>query len=236
MGLSANSPFWHGHNTGYASYRHRVLASTRSYGMPPSFASWDEFVHFYNLAKKARVYESINDIHWDMRPRPHLGTLEIRIMDAQSSIQDAILRTAFIHALVSYLREQPTLYNNQTEYEYNYWLQKDNLYQASRLGMDAHHIDHSTEVVSNLRQVFDSVFYPMVNFFEQAENNVDNIDLNYLYRLREQVETSEYGYSLQRNIYTESLSLKNVSKTLVNKLESDIDHFFKSSQKYAKLI
>jgi len=226
MGLSANSPFWQGHATGYASYRHRVLATTRSYGMPPSFSSWDEFVHFYHLANQAGVYESINDIHWDIRPRPHLGTLEIRIMDAQSSIHDAILRAAFLQALVAYLRQQPTLYQHQAEYEYDYWIQKDNLYQASHLGLDANHIDHTTETVTNLRQVFDSVFYHIVGFFEQAENMDDNIDLTYLYRLREQVEQSKIGYLLQRELYRESLSLRKVSSTLVHKLESDINHFF----------
>ena len=226
MGLSANSPFWQGHATGYASYRHRVLATTRSYGMPPSFSSWDEFVHFYHLANQAGVYESINDIHWDIRPRPHLGTLEIRIMDAQSSIHDAILRAAFLQALVAYLRQQPTIYQHQAEYEYDYWIQKDNLYQASHLGLDANHIDHTTETVTNLRQVFDSVFYHIVGFFEQAENMDDNIDLTYLYRLREQVEQSKIGYLLQRELYRESLSLRKVSSTLVHKLESDINHFF----------
>lgn len=230
MGLSANSPFWHGHDTGYASYRHRVLASTRSYGMPPSFASWNEFVHFYNLAKQAGVYESINDIHWDLRPRPHLGTLEIRIMDAQSSIQDAIIRSAFIQALVAYLREQPKLYNTQTECEYYYWLEKDNLYQASRLGIDANHIDHSTEAVTNLKQMFDSVFFSMINFFEHSKSDINNIDLTYIYRLREQIQKSELGYIQQRDIYIDSLSLKKISNSLVTKLESDIEIFLNSRE------
>jgi len=225
MGLSANSPFWHGQDTGYASYRHRVLATARSYGMPPSFSSWDEFVHFYHLAKQAGIYESINDIHWDIRPRPKLGTLEVRIMDAQLTIHDAILRAAFLQALVAYLREQPTFNHYHAEYEYEYWLQKDNIYQASRLGMEANNIDHATETVSNLRQVFDSVFYPIVSFFEKAENSDSNIDPNYLYRLREQVEKSKIGYLLQRHIYAESLSLKKISNTLVHQLESDLNQF-----------
>ena len=221
MGLSANSPFWRGNNTGYASYRHRILAATRSYGMPPAFANWKSFVDFYTLAEQAEVYHSINDLHWDMRPRPHLGTLEIRIMDAQSSIHDAILRAAFLQALVHYLREQVDSRNAEPIYEYDYWLQKDNLYQASHLGLKAKHIQHHSKKIISLHHLFDDTFDKMVAFYQQEKNNELNVDLKYLYTLRDQIK-QPYGYLSQIKNYQETSSLKSVTQRLVDELEDDI--------------
>ena len=104
IALSANSPYWRGHETGFAAYRHRILASSRTYGMPPDFPAWDAFERFLQTSIRAGMFESVHDIHWDIRPRPHLGTVEVRIMDAQSSVAEAVALASFIRALVAFLQ------------------------------------------------------------------------------------------------------------------------------------
>ena len=55
LALCANSPFWQGYDTGYASFGQRLLASIETYGMPPRFNNWQDFVNFFDSAKQARV-------------------------------------------------------------------------------------------------------------------------------------------------------------------------------------
>ena len=94
IALSANSPFWRGHRTGHAAYRHRILAALPSFGMPFAFRDWTDFVSFYNAAVRSGMIRGIQDIHWDVRPHPDYGTIEIRAMDAASYLH-------MLHALFS---------------------------------------------------------------------------------------------------------------------------------------
>jgi carboxylate-amine ligase len=97
IALSANSPFWRGHETGHASYRHRILAAAPNYDLPPPLRTWKEFMDFMNAALRAGMIHGIKDIHWDIRPHPDFGTVEIRTMDAASDLTT-------LHALVSFAR------------------------------------------------------------------------------------------------------------------------------------
>ena len=84
------------------------------------------------------MFESIHDVHWDIRPRPHLGTLEVRIMDAQTTVTEAVALAAFIRALVTFLQE--TRAGNRDARPCRalpWWAQKDNCFNASRGAMDA---------------------------------------------------------------------------------------------------
>jgi len=135
IALSASSPFWRNYDTGCVSYRHRILAASRSYGVPPSFDDWDAFCRFFEASHRARLFDSINDIHWDIRPRPHLGTLEVRVMDAQSTVAGAMALAAFLRALVRTLRASPQAPGLPQPMPW--WIEKENHYQASLHGLDA---------------------------------------------------------------------------------------------------
>lgn len=222
LAISSNSPFWHGHDTGYASYRHRVLGSTRSYGMPPAFRSWAEFEEFLDLSINAGLYESVNDIHWDVRPRPNLGTLEIRVMDAQSTVAEAVSRAAFIQALVYYLRDKVSSCDIADRYEYQYWLEKDNLYQASHLGLNAGQTASTAQASIGgdklvLSKVFEAVLQDVIDFIQSSKKYQNIIELKYLYQLKHQI-TQPYGYLLQREIYEKKLSFKAVTRSMIDQL------------------
>jgi glutamate---cysteine ligase / carboxylate-amine ligase len=98
LAVSANSPWFEGHDTGMLSMRAEVLSLLPRHGAPPRFESWSEWERLVEAFCRAGVITDYNAIHWDMRPHPKYGTLEIRIADQPTDIA----RTA---AFVAVLRE-----------------------------------------------------------------------------------------------------------------------------------
>ncbi len=97
--LSANSPFWHGQDSGLASTRTVICHSVPRTGLPRAFRDWEDYAQ--TLADLCRVAEVPDgrSVWWDMRPHPTLGTLEIRALDAQSSLADLTGLIALVHGL-----------------------------------------------------------------------------------------------------------------------------------------
>jgi carboxylate-amine ligase len=144
LALSASSPFWQGIDTDYASFRQRILASMRSYGQPPAFATWQEFVELFQAGKEAGMFDIIRDIHWDLRPQPDLGTLEIRVMDSQPTIREASALTALVHSLVVALQHGHL--QGKSDFRLtpcHSWIEKENYFQASYQGLDACYIENN---------------------------------------------------------------------------------------------
>ena len=141
IALSANSPFWRGHQTGHAAYRHRILAAAPNYGLPETFGSWQAFDDFLRAARKASMIRSFKDIHWDLRPHPDFGTLELRVMDAASNL-------AAVHGLAAFARCLAVGLADAESREIEdllptglpQWVAKQNCYRASLLGLDAEYI------------------------------------------------------------------------------------------------
>lgn len=216
VGLSASSPYWRRHDTKFASYRHRILAATRSYGIPPSFSSWDEFCAFYRNMKRAGVFESINDIHWDIRPRPHLGTIEIRAMDCQATVVQAVALAVFVRAVTLYL-EQTT----QTErprcmpVPLQWWLEKENHYQASRLGLAARYISSNAGDSRRLSSVFDDVAREVEGVVHATG------DERYFEVLRSMID-QDLGYVRQRRIFESTGSFEKILLALNRDLEQEV--------------
>jgi carboxylate-amine ligase len=156
IALSASSPFWRGYDTGCASYRHRILAASRSYGVPPSFPDWAAFCRFYDTTHRAGLFQTISDIHWDIRPRPHLGSLEVRTMDTPPTLSEAMALATFVRALVAFLREHPD--RQDLPQPLPWWIEKENHYQASLHGLDATYIHNEAGDARPLLEVWRAVY------------------------------------------------------------------------------
>lgn len=138
IAASANSPFWRGYDTGHACCRQHILAAARTYGTPPSFGRWDEFIHLFEVGRKAGVFASIKDIHWDIRPQPSLGTLEVRFMDMQPTVGEVVDSAAFVRLLCAYLARVPQAKRPARLPKPLPWsFEKQNRYRASHLGFEA---------------------------------------------------------------------------------------------------
>lgn len=134
LALSANSPYWRGLDTGFASYRQRMLLTLPAFGLPPRFADWPSFAHMAETAQRAGIFPSLKDMHWDLRPRPDFGTLEIRVMDSQSSVEATTALAAACLALVEFLKVADP---DQVHVpELPVWMEAENHYRASLAGLD----------------------------------------------------------------------------------------------------
>jgi glutamate---cysteine ligase / carboxylate-amine ligase len=139
LALSANSPFWQGRATGLASTRVKVFEPFPRAGLPPAFASYEEFELLVDRGIKTNSFEDYTYIWWDLRPHPRLGTIEVRICDAQTRIDSVAAITALTQALVAtmaadYDRGEPPATEPITLIAENKW-------RAARDGLDAKLID-----------------------------------------------------------------------------------------------
>jgi carboxylate-amine ligase len=100
IGLSANSPFWRGRDSGLASARTVIFDAFPRTGMPRAFASYDEYVEALDVLIRAGAIPEPTFVWWDLRLQPQLGTLEVRAMDAQPTVADTAALVALVQCLV----------------------------------------------------------------------------------------------------------------------------------------
>jgi len=100
LALSANSPFWQGRDTGLASARTPLFQAFPRVGIPRAFGSYGEYVRAVDLLLDCGAFPDPTYLWWDVRPQPKLGTVEIRIMDAQSTVGATAALVALVQSLV----------------------------------------------------------------------------------------------------------------------------------------
>src|SRR5207302_3331776 len=106
LALSASSPFWRGEATGLLSSRQMIFSAFPRSGVPPRFASYDDFAAVIGQLERTGCIGDYTHIWWDIRPHPRLGTLELRICDAVTRVEDAVAITAFCQSLVKHYCER----------------------------------------------------------------------------------------------------------------------------------
>lgn len=216
IGLSANSPFWCGYDTGFAAYRQRIVATSRSYGIPPSFENWAAFTGLIEALQRVGLVSTMRDLHWDIRPRPDFGTLEVRVMDAQATVHAAVTLAGFVRALVFYLRrcldesDSPSLLQ-----PLHWWLEKINHFEASRLGMEARLIMDPLGNTRPLAEVFDMLMEKLIPIAEELGQS------GHMHSLR-RLAAGGSGYRQQWTAFEEGGSLKQVTAELANQLEAEL--------------
>jgi glutamate---cysteine ligase / carboxylate-amine ligase len=103
VALAANSPFWQGRDTGLASTRVKLSETLPRTGLPPALGSFAAFERFVELGVRNGCFPDYTHIWWDIRPHPRLGTIEIRICDGQTRIENTAALAALIQSLVATL-------------------------------------------------------------------------------------------------------------------------------------
>jgi glutamate---cysteine ligase / carboxylate-amine ligase len=99
LALSANSPFWQGRDTGLASARTPLFQAFPRVGIPRAFGSYGEYVEVVDLLIRNRAFPEPTFLWWDVRLQPRFGTVEVRIMDAQTRVDDSLALVALVQAL-----------------------------------------------------------------------------------------------------------------------------------------
>jgi carboxylate-amine ligase len=126
---------WSGTDTGYASNRAMMFQQLPTAGLPFQFQTWAEYEAFVEDHRRTGVIDFLNDIRWDIRPSPHLGTVEVRICDGVSNLRELAALTALTHCLVVDLEER--LAAGETLPTMPPWYVQENKWRAARYGLDA---------------------------------------------------------------------------------------------------
>jgi glutamate---cysteine ligase / carboxylate-amine ligase len=142
LALSASSPFWRGEPTGLASSRQMVFSAFPRSGPPPRFRDYADFAEVVGQLERTGCIADYTHIWWDIRLHARLGTVEIRICDAVTRVEDAVALTAYCQALVKLLSER---YDAGEQIpSYHRILISENKWLAGRYGLEAPVMDLAT--------------------------------------------------------------------------------------------
>jgi glutamate---cysteine ligase / carboxylate-amine ligase len=138
LALSANSPYWRAMDSGFASVRTPIFSMFPRVGIPRHFGTYAAYIRTVEPMLRCGAIPDPGFLWWDARLRPQLGTVEVRIMDAQSRLPDAAALAAVVHCLVR--RHAETRNPRAAAAE----LLAENRFLAARDGMHAKLIDDRT--------------------------------------------------------------------------------------------
>jgi len=150
--LSASSPIWAGVDTGYASNRAMMFQQLPTAGLPFQFETWGQFEAFAASQLKTGIIEQLDEIRWDVRPSPRLGTLEVRVCDGVPTLRELEALVALTHCLVVDLEDRVEAGERLPVLDP--WHVQENKWRAARYGLDAWVI---TDADSNERLLLDDL-------------------------------------------------------------------------------
>ena len=139
LALSCSSPFWLGRDTGLKSYRLTIFDALPRTGVPERFASWAEYERHVSILQDAGLIEDSTRIWWDLRPSGRFPTLETRIMDVCTRLDDTVALTALLVCIMRMLYRLRT--RNQRWRLYTPMLIRENRWRAMRYSFDEGLID-----------------------------------------------------------------------------------------------
>ncbi len=139
LALTASSPFWDGHLTGLLAYRLTIFQNLPRTGVPEEFSSWAEYERMLEILVDAELIEDGSKLWWDIRPSSRYPTLEMRVADVCTRLEDAITVAALYQCLLSMLFRLRR--NNQRWRTYAPMLIEENIWRAQRYGTDGSLVD-----------------------------------------------------------------------------------------------
>jgi glutamate---cysteine ligase / carboxylate-amine ligase len=137
--LSTSSPFWMGRNTGLKSYRSIIFSNFPRSGIPRAFQSWSDYTYLVDTLVRTNTIPDGSKIWWDVRPNHSYPTLEFRICDVCTRVDEAICMAALFQAIIAKLWKLRR--DNMTFRVYPMDLIEENKWRAVRYGLDGKLID-----------------------------------------------------------------------------------------------
>jgi carboxylate-amine ligase len=139
LAFSTSSPFWQDEDTGLKSYRLSVFDEMSRTGLPNAFDSWPEYQRHVDALVQAGLIEDATKLWWDIRPSHRYPTLEMRITDVCTRLDDAIAVAALYLCVLRMLYRLKK--NNQRWRQYAPMLIEENRWRAQRYGLDEGLVD-----------------------------------------------------------------------------------------------
>ena len=139
LALSTSSPFWLGRQTGLKSYRSVVFRNFPRTGVPPELRSWSQYEQLVDTLVATNSIPNSSKIWWDVRPNWTYPTLEFRICDVNTRVEEAVCMAAIFQAIIAKLWKLRR--DNLTFRIYPQELIEENKWRAVRYGLDGNLID-----------------------------------------------------------------------------------------------
>ncbi|HKZ18818.1 MAG TPA: carboxylate-amine ligase [Acidimicrobiia bacterium] len=145
LAISTSSPFWGSRNTGLKSYRISTFRTMPRTGLPEEFSSWSEYQRHVDVLVRARIIDDSTKIWWDIRPSARFPTLEMRITDVCTRVEDALTVAACYLSLLHMLYRLRA--SNQRWRQYAPMLISENIWRAQRYGVEGTLMDFGKGVL-----------------------------------------------------------------------------------------
>jgi glutamate---cysteine ligase / carboxylate-amine ligase len=213
LAFSTSSPFWMGRDTGLKSFRTTVFRRFPRTGIPDHLNSWNQYEDYVELLVRLHCIDNAKKIWWDVRPHPTFGTLEFRIFDVVTRVDEAIAIAALTQAIVVKLHR---LYTRNMGFRmYHRALIEENKWRAARWGIEGKLIDFGKQAE-----------VPMAVLAEELLEFVDDVldELGSRSALKSIHTIFREGTSAERQlrVYKETDDLQAVVRHIVNETRSSI--------------
>jgi carboxylate-amine ligase len=172
LALSTSSPFWRGHNTGLKCYRLSVFDELPRTGLPEVFDSFGEYQKHIDALVDVGLIKDATTLWWDIRPAVKFPTLEMRITDICTTLDDAISIAALYQCILRMLYRLRR--SNQRWRTYRTMLIDENRWRAQRHGIDEGLVDFGKGELVAFTQLLDELF-DMLKEDAQALNCEDEL-------------------------------------------------------------
>jgi carboxylate-amine ligase len=139
LGMSSNSPLWQGKTTGMMSSRTPVFRAFPRVGIPPYYGTWETYSERVEQMMRGGAIDDYTYLWWDVRPHPNLGTVEVRVFDQQTRVEQTIGFAAFTLALAHRLIQLRE--DGIPSVDYPHELIDDNKVRAALIGIEGELID-----------------------------------------------------------------------------------------------
>jgi carboxylate-amine ligase len=168
LALSTSSPFWDGVPTGLLAYRPVLLQNLPRTGLPEEFVSWGEYERYLGVLVDAGLIEDGTRLWWHLRPSARFPTLEMRITDVCTRLDDAMTIAALYQCLLSFMYGLRR--NNQRWRNYPAGLINENVWRAIRYGVDGSLVDFGKGELVPMTALVEE-------FIETVSHDADTLDV-----------------------------------------------------------
>lgn len=200
IALSASSPFYQNADSEFDSSRLSALSPFPNSGIMPPFEDWLDFENHFARMLRFGIIQRVDQLFWDIRPRPEYGTVEIRICDTPLKLETAAALAGYAQALASYLLEQPTI----ASLDDLHLLYKYNKFQAAKNSFDGNVIDHLSGAKISLQEDILDTLNMLMSYYMSLNINEQ---LSYLYN---RVANKINDAKLLREMYQKHESLQDL--------------------------
>ncbi|HEV7682163.1 MAG TPA: carboxylate-amine ligase [Pyrinomonadaceae bacterium] len=206
LALTTSSPFWMGHNTGLKSYRSEVFKQFPRTDIPDHFDSYSSFQRYVDLLVKTGCINDGKKIWWDLRPHPIFPTLEFRICDIPTRVDDTIAIAALFQAIVAKLTK--LIEKNLGFRLYRRMLIQENKWRAVRWGIDGKMIDFGKQKEVPTRDLI----LELLDFVDDVVDELDSRkEIEHIHTILERRTSAEE----QLRVFEETKDLNKVVDRLI---------------------